>query len=210
MEPKTKEEIMVDVNEKLKELNEMERTAELLKSNVNEFIVGETTYKVHKPTAREKDELNKERMKKYIEFLNDSSYLFRDQLAQLLKKKGVDIAAMEKESLRIHANEKELLKRLAKITIKQDVEALKEQIIQVRLESQELFLKKEDYLRYCIEKQLEDFVRFYVLYQVLEIKNGETWEKAYKSYEDFQKADDDLLLGRAAQVLSYMIYNDGL
>jgi hypothetical protein len=47
-----------------------------------------------------------------------------------------------------------------------------------------------------------------MLYLVLEVKNGETWEKVYKTYSDYENSDDEILLGRATQILAGLVYND--
>ena len=207
MEPQN-EEMIRDVAKKLSELSEMERTADLLHNNNHEFLYKENTYRIHRPLAWEKDEINKERMKKYIEFLSDPAYLFKKQLIELLKKKNIDISKMDNDTQRLNNKEKELLKQLAVATIKQDVDILKQEIQDVRIEIQTIFYDKEELLKYCIEKQLEDFVRFYLLYMVLEIKKEDKWERTYKNFDEFQKSDDDLLLGRAAQVLGALVFNE--
>lgn len=205
-----KQAIMADVTKKMAQLSEMEQMSEFLKSNVHEFLYKEKTYRVHKPSSIEKDEINKERMKKYIAFLQDDAYIFRKQLVALLKKKAIDIPKMEEEAHKIYVQEQALHKRLAKTEIEADLEPLKKKIEELREKANEIFVQKEEFLRYCIEKQLEDFVRFYILYVVLEVKNGETWERVYKTYAEFEAADEDLLLGRAAQVLAVLVYNDNL
>lgn len=206
----TKQAIMEDVTRKMAQLQDMEQMTDFLKSNVQEFRYKEATYRVHKPNAVEKDALAKERMKKYISFLQDDAYMFRKQLVDLLKKKGVDISKMEQDAKQLYLKEQELHRKLAKTEIEKDVEALKKTIQEFREKASDIFVQKEEYLKYCIEKQLEDFVRFYLLYLVLEVKNGEAWERVYKAYEEFEAADDDLLLGRAAQVLAVIIYHDKL
>ena len=203
-----KEELIKEMNTKLAQLQELEQAESFLKNNVNEFICNKKTYRVHRPLAFEKDLINKRRMEKYIEFLNNPSYLFRKQLIMLLENKGVNITAMEQLGQTLYNEEKELLKRLAQTSMEPDITALKEQIQECRDAQKSNFIECEELQKYCIEKQLEDVVRFYVLFLVLEVKNGEVWERAYKTYEDFEKSDDDLMLGRAAQVLAVLLYND--
>jgi hypothetical protein len=198
------------LTEKLQELQDEATTSNLVKNNVNEFMYKDKVYRVHLPVAFEKDLLTKERMKKYIEFLKDPMYMFRNQLISLLKTKGVDILKMEREIEKLYGKEKELLKRLAISEEKDDITTLKSAISDLRYETQQIYFERDEYLKFCIEKQLEDAVRLYLVYLVLEVKNGETWEKAYKTYDEFEKSDDDIMLGRAAQILSVLVYNDKL
>lgn len=205
-----KQQIMEEVNKKLIELTEMEQMESFLKSNVNEFQYKEQIYRVHKPKAYEKDEANKERMKKYLKMLQDPDYKFRKEWVSLYKTKDIDIDKMESNSRNSYVEEKELLRRLGKTEDVKDVVTLKKRILELREEQQQIFIEKEDLLKYCIEKQLEDFIRFYLLYLLLEVKNGDTWERVFKSYAEFESFDDDLLLGRAAQVLAVIVYNANL
>lgn len=210
MAKETKEQLTELMTKKLAELKALEETQDFLRDNINEFMFKEKLYRVHRPVAWEKDQVNKERMKQYIDFLQDDKYLFRKQLIVLLLDKGVDVIAMEKDAQKMFNEEKELLKRLAQTTMEPDISTFKKQIEDIRLLQQENFIERDSLLKYCIETQLEDFCRFYLLYLVLEVKNGEEWQKVYKTYEDFQKSDDDLMLGRAAQVLAFIIYHDSL
>ena len=206
---KTKEDLIKDVTQKLVEINAIDQTASLVKNNVGEFKYKDSTYRVRKPVAFEKEEIDVHQMKKYVEFLQNPSYLFRKQIVDYLKKKGIDIVKMESDAQQLYKSEKELLKVLALTTMKKEIDNLEAQINTIRYEAQKLFLEKEELLKYCIEKQLEDAVRFYLLYLVLEIKNDDKWEKYYKTYQDFEKADDDVMLGRATQILSTLVYSDG-
>jgi hypothetical protein len=207
---KKREELIKETTQKLGQLSELEQAEQLLKNNFTEFEYGGKTYRVHRPNAIDKEAIAKKRMEKYVEFLQNPNYLFRKQLQMLLENKGVNITAMEQLAQTMYNEEKELLKRLANTTTEPDITTLKTQIEDVRIAQKANFIEKEELLKYCIEKQLEDVVRFYLLFLVLEVKNGETWEKLYKTYEDFEKSDEDILLGRAAGILAVLLYNDSL
>lgn len=206
----TKEEISIEMTEKLNQLKAMDEARELVRDNINEFSYKGNLYKVHRPLSWEKDEIKVQRTVKYTEFLENPKYRFKKQLVMMLAEKGVDVMAMERDAQKLFNEEKNLLKRLAQTTTEPDITTLKKDIDDVRVLQEENFVEREGLLQYCIEKQLEDHCRFYLLYLVLEVKNGEAWEKVYKTYQDFQKADDDIMLGRAAQLLAYLIYNESI
>jgi len=65
-------------------------------------------------------------------------------------------------------------------------------------------------LKYCIEQQLEDFLKIYLVYIVLEIKINDKWERVYKSFEEFMASPDELLQAKAAQMFAVMIYHENL
>jgi hypothetical protein len=206
----TKEEITTEMTEKLNQLKAMDETRELVRDNVNEFSYKNKLYRVHRPLSWEKDEIKNQRTIKYTEFLENPNYRFKKQLVILLAEKGVDVLAMERDAQKLFNEEKNLLKRLAQTTTEPDITTIKKDIEDVRVLQEENFVEREGLLQYCIEKQLEDHCRFYLLYLVLEVKNSDAWEKVYKTYQDFQNADDDIMLGRAAQILAYLIYNESI
>ena len=188
----------------------MDLLEQYLKDNVNEFVFQDKHYKVHKPTILEKEVANKERMKKYFDMLKDPSYMFRKALVALYRTKNIDIDGMDLEVKNLFLNEKGLLKRLGGTEDPADIDLLEKEIINIRNQQQEIFIQKEELLKYCIEKQLEDFLKFYLIYLVLEVKNGENWEKVYKSFDEFMKSNDDILQAKAAQVFAVMIYHENI
>ena len=204
------EKMMDEVAVKLREINEMDVLEQYLQDSINEFVYLDKHYRVHKPTPVEKEVANKERMKKYFEMLKDSNYMFRKALVSLYKTKNIDIDAMDFEVKNLFLSEKGLLKRLGETADPQDIELLEKEIMSIRRQQQDIFLQKEELLKYCIEQQLEDFLKFYLVYLVLEVKNGENWERVYKSYVDFMNSPDDMLQAKAAQVFAVMLYNENI
>lgn len=205
-----KEQLITDVAKKIKELNELDSLEQLLKDNKHEFILKDKHYRVRKPTGIEKDEANKERMKKYFDMLKDPAYMFRKQLLALYKKKNVDVEAMEKTIKDLYLQEKSFYKKLAVTEDKADIEVIEQEIEDRRRQQQELFYEKEELLKYCIEKQLDDFLKIYLVYLCLEVKQNDKFERVYKSYSEFIEADDELLQAKAAQLLAVMIYNENI
>jgi len=204
------EKMMTDVAIKLRELNDIDVLEQFLKSNVNEFIFCDKHYRVQKPNPIQKEEANKERMKRYFTMLKDSAYMFRKSLVLLYKEKNIDIDAMDREVKNLYLTENGLLKKLGNTQDPMDIEVLEKEIEVIRKQQQEMFIQKEELLKYCIEHQLDDFLKFYLVYLVLEVKNGDKWERVYKSYEDFMASPDEILQAKAAQVFAVMIYNENL
>ena len=202
--------LMTEVAIKIKELNEMDVLEQLLKDNINEFMFEEKHYRVRKPTPIEKEVANKERMKKYFEMLKDPVYMFRKQLVTLYLAKNISIDKMDMENKNLYLNEQNLLKKLATAQTPKDIEGLEKEIEDLRQQQNEIFVQKDELLKYCIEQQLDDFLKFYLIYLVLEVKNGDNWEKVYKSYDEFMASPDEILQAKAAQTLSLMIYHEKL
>ena len=202
--------IAQDVATKLKELNEMDVLEQYLQNNVNEFMFQEKIYKVHKPNSIEKEQANKERMIRYFSMLKDYNYMFRKDLVKLYNSRGLDVDNFDREIKKQALKENKLLKQLNGTTDVKDIEVLEKEIEALRIKQQELALEKDELMKYCIEQQLEDFLKMYLIYMVLEVKNGEVWDKVYKSFDDFMKSPDDLLQAKAAQVFAVMLYHEAI
>jgi hypothetical protein len=167
-------------------------------------------YRVRKPNSLEKEVANKERMKKYFTMLKDADYMFRKDLEKLYKTKNVDLTAMDREAKNLFVSEQNLLKRLGVSSDPSDIKLLEEEIETLRSQQQEIFVEKEELLKYCIEKQLDDFLKMFLIYLVLEVKEGDKWEKVYKSFDEFMTSTDELLQGKAAQVFAVMIFHENV
>jgi hypothetical protein len=205
-----KQKLMEEVALRIKEINEIDLLEQMLKDNINEFIFKDQHYRVRKPTPPEKEQANKERMIRYIAFLKDPAYMFRKQIVALCKAKGVDIDAMEFKMKQLGLQEHELYKRLDGNQDPADIELLEKEILSVQEQQKDVFLEKEELLKYCIEKQLDDFLKFYLVYLVLEVYKNDKWNRVYMTYEEFMESPDEILQAKAAQILALMINNESI
>lgn len=194
-----------DLAIKLKELNELDAVEALLKNNVNEFIYNDLHYRVHKPNPMEKEIANKERMKKYFEMVKDPAYMFKKDLMKIYETRGINIDAMELKIKNLYCKEQGIMSRLAQTQDPADIKLYKDEIEKLRYEQAELHYQIDDLLKFCIEQQMEDFVRCYLLYLVIETRINNVWEKTYESYEAFMASKDELLQAKAAQVFAVML-----
>lgn len=205
---KVKEELAQEVATKLKELNEVDFLEQLLKDNSSEFIWKEKHYRVRQQTIYDKEDEHKQKMIKYLVMLRDPNYVFKKELLELYKTKNIDIDLMEKQIKQIVLKVHELYKRLNLVTTPKDIQFLEKEITTLEKQQQELFIEKEQLLEFCIETQLDDFVKMYRIFQVLEVKTDETWQKVYKSFDEFKNDTDDILQAKAAQMVAVMVHNE--
>jgi len=205
-----KEKLIQDVAIKLRELNDLDMLEQFIKDNKNEFVYNEKHYRIRKPIPLEKELANKERMKKYMDYLKDPVYMFKKQLLELYRIKGIDIDGIDAEVKNLFLNEQGLLKKLALTEDPVDIEFLEKEIAESRASQQDLMLYKDELLKYCIEQQLDDFLKFYLVYLVLEIKNDEKWSRVYKSFEEYMLSSEEILQAKASQIFAVMVYNEGL
>jgi hypothetical protein len=203
-----RQQLAQEVAIKIKELSELDYLEHMLKNNVGEFTYNEKVYRVHKPNTLEKEQANKERMIRYFSMLKDSNYMFRKDLVKLYNSRGLDIESFDRQVQGLVSKENEFLKQLNNTTIPKDIDVLEKEIEIIRVKQQELIIEKSELMKYCIEQQLEDFLKMYLIYVILEVKNGEVWDKVYKSYDEFLKSPDDILQAKAAQVFAVILYHE--
>lgn len=199
---------MNEITAKLSELAQLEEYESLVKDNKIEFTVKNKDYRVRKPNGKERLDANQKKNEKFMEFLNKDNYMLQSQLIKKYEEKGVSINKIDDDILTVSKKNDDLLLRLAKTTIPNDIEKLKESIIENRNQQSELTMKKNELLQYSIEKQVEDYLNAYFTYLLLEVKEGENWTKAFSSYDEFLNAENDELIIRGAYFLAMLIYSN--
>lgn len=195
--------------EALKAISELEQSVQIetvIKDNKIEFKVGKDMFRVRKPNLAEQQEIGDIRRKKYLEFVDDDSYLFKKQWIEKYKKKGIDIDKMETDIVRMQNEIKKLLLRLAEVSDKKSIEQLKKEIFELRDKQYEISIEKTDLLSHSIEDQLTIYANSYSTYLVLEKKDGDKWIKYFKSYEDFEKSDEGELISKSFYYINLLIY----
>jgi len=206
-----KQEKVVMAKEALKAMQELEdsvRMEDIVKDNKIEFKSGDKTFRVRKPNLEEQQEVDDVRRKKYLELVRDDSYLFKKQWIETYKKKGIDINKMETDMKRITDEIRRTLLRLAKTTDKKGIGELKDQIIKLRDEQYLLSIEKTDLLSYSIEDQTYIHAKSYTAYLILERKEKDKWVKHFKDFEEFQKSDDQDLIGKLFYYYDVLIYSE--
>ena len=195
--------------EALQALSEIEQSVKMeniVKDNKIEFKVEDKLYRVRKPSFVERQEIDIARRKRYLEMVNDDSYLFRKSWIEKYKTKGINIAEKEVKVRSLQEDIKTVLLRLATAEISQDVESLKKEILRLREEQFSISMEVTDLLSYSIEEQLLIEVNKYTTYQVLEVKTESDWKRVYDTYEDFKKSDSRVI-NESFYYISYLIYS---
>ena len=195
--------------EALQALSEIEQSVKMeniVKDNKIEFKVEDKLYRVRKPSFVERQEIDIARRKRYLEMVNDDSYLFRKSWIEKYKTKGINIAEKEVKVRSLQEDIKTVLLRLATAEISQDVELLKKEVLRLREEQFSISMEVTDLLSYSIEEQLLIEVNKYTTYQVLEVKTESDWKRVYDTYEDFKKSDSRVI-NESFYYISYLIYS---
>ena len=197
--------------EGMKAISELEETVKMeniIKDNKIVFESGGKSFRVRKPTLSEQQEIDSIRRKKYMELVRDNSFMFRKQWIEIYKKKGIDINKMDDDIKRIQDDLRALLLRLAKTAEPKAVKLLKDEVNKSKDKAYGLSIEKTDLLVYSIEDQLTIHVNSYTTYIVLERNEGGKWDKAFKSYEDFEKSENDDLVGKSFYYINTLMYGN--
>ncbi len=202
---KKKSEAVKRLTRQLKELEGLEEMESLIKNNVIDFQFEKVNYRLRRPTPQEKREVSKKRTKKYTDLLREDEYMLREQLIELYEKKGISIRKLELEIIELQKQHESLLLKLAQCKIEADIKKLKEEIIDVREQTSDIFVKKSGLLQYSLEEALLEFVNTYFAYLVLEKKKKNNWVRVFKTYEELMDCENNELLTRVYYFLSILI-----
>jgi hypothetical protein len=208
-ENKNKVELAKDLLKRISNLEKEEEIESLLKDNVIEFEVKGIKYRLHKPTVQEKIEVKNFRTKKYLELLKDDKFMFKQQLIDLYKQKGIDIYDLQKQQQELQNEIEKLMLKLAELgNLPNDdpnVVELRSKILSLKEEQTILFIQERDLLSHSIEDILLEQVHLYFTYILLEKLVNDQWVKAYNSFEEFCNSSDNEVIDKALYYVSLLI-----
>ena len=206
----TKDELANEFVKSLGDLESIDEVQNMIEDNKIEFNIKKVKYRVRLLTFEENQELEKHRRKKYLEFINDDSMLFRKQWIKKYEAKGIDIDGMEDKIRNNIRKENEIMLKLAQTSDEKRVEELKAQIIELRKESALINIEKTDLLNFSIEDQLMVAVNSFYTYLVLEkLSDEKKYVKVYKDFEEFSKSQNSKLINKAFHYTDTLIYRNG-
>ena len=196
----------------LKELDELNELETIITDNKIEFVENKNTFRVRLPNQREKKELQRLQSEKYIELLQNEKYLLRNALIEVYKKQNIDIVKMDDEIIENQKQQEDLLERLAPLSDKQSVDLLKDKIIDLRKTQSEVSQQKNEYLSYCIEQQVVDYLNLYSNYLLLEVQINDKWKRYFDEYDQFLEAgsEKENLLTKSSYYLSMLVMRNVL
>lgn len=191
---------------KLQSLEEEKEVENIVKNNIIMFESKGVKYRIQLPNSEQAVEINNVRRKKRIEFMNDGSYLLKEQWNEIYKKKGVNIEEMNKEVTKIDGEIKTLYLELATKSEEKVVKELNEQLDKLKNDRIAKSMEITDLLSDSLESQLQIFVDGYVAYTILQRKEADKWVKHFENYDVFSKCEDADLLSQLFYYLSYLMY----
>ena len=191
------------VQEEVKETINLNNVENIINSNEIQFDYLGKIYKVVKPTTEQKNDAYKKKVTRYIQLLQEKDengnfiYFPEKKLKEIYKTRGIDIDSIDNVisnlNEKLTQSQEKLGKLLTEETNEKGLEVLKEEIKNINSDIIEQTVYKNNLLEYSLENQSTGYLYEYLTYIMTNVANekGE-FEKAFKSYDEFKKADSGL------------------
>jgi len=170
---------------------------DVVKNNICEFTYKEIRYRVIKPNYQQKQDIYKERVKKFTSLLKDKDYSLEKDLKQTYLSRDIDIDSMTKNIKNLENKKIDLQIKLGSLLKKEasddDCSILKKEIEDIVQEQRAIAYEKQNLLEFSIENQIILHIYNYMTYIVTEKLVGDKWVKAFSSFEEFMSSDEDLV-----------------
>lgn len=189
----------------------IDKTYELIKDNKIEFEYDEKQYRVRLLNAKEKDELDMIRRKRFGQLLKDKDILLEKDLIIAYQERGINIEEIDEEIKKLNAQIDDQNYKLGEALSKQPgdiiLKTYKDEIVRLTIKVRELVIQKSHLLEYSLENQLQNFVAQAISYLCLEEKVQNEWQRVFYSLDDFMKQDDRLIniVGMYSMYLHYRV-----
>ncbi|RLE64486.1 MAG: hypothetical protein DRJ38_05430 [Thermoprotei archaeon] len=205
-EKKTQEQIAQELATKMSEQAEVTKTEQYLENNIIEFPYKEKTYRMRRPTIREKSIVNSSKILKMNELIKQGFSFQKQLIDQLKETQGIDVEAIDVKIARLANEIKKEQDRLAPEVNKQSREAIKQKIQELKNEQYLLIVQKADYLQPSIEAQLYEHTILQFASLLLEVKNEKNeWVKVFKNFDEFIDCTNETLVNVAIHYVNVLI-----
>ena len=188
----------------------LSKIEELVKDNKITFDYNDQKYRIRLLNLREKEELDMLRRKKFGQLIKDKDILLEKDLVQQYKERGVNVEEIDDQVKKLDAEDLELQVKLGESISKNEGETIlknyEQQIQSLKMRKQILKTQKNLLLTFCLENQLLNYVAQVITYLSLDILQDGSWQRMFKSLEDFQNYTDEGLLNKAGQYSMLLQY----
>jgi len=198
--------------EEMEKESSLSKVEEMVKDNKITFEYKEKSYRVRLLNLKEKEELDQLRRKKFGQLIQDKDILLEADLIKVLKTRNIDIEEINSDIKKLDAEDLDIQLKLGDAIHKDDGETIfkryEEQIKEIRLKKAILSTRKTLLLEFSLENQLLNYVSQIITYLSLDIQNEDkTWQRMFKTLEDFQIYEDEDLINRAGQYSMLLQYS---
>jgi len=197
---------MAEINNKINELRELAIYENLIKNNYVEFTADNIKYKVRRPNLDDKDKLKIAQSKKFNELISDKDWKFRDIIIKETKEKGKDLKEFDKEVSRIDKQIMNLYEKLGQTGDKFQIDPIKQDIGELKLQKQNLINEKQFFLQFSIEDYLDYYSKLYLGYLLTEKLEKDKWISAFESEEEIRKCVNRSLVATIAFYINKIVF----
>jgi len=215
-ENKILEEKSVAIKKEIQKSVDLNLVDEIIKNNELEFEFENETYKIVKPSYKQRLEVNEKKLEKYNSLLQEKDdkgnfkYKSEDELKVLYKQRGIDIEDMDFQIMSLEVKKKNYYLKLGKLlenkADEKDLQKYRDEITKINDKEQLISFKKTQLMESSLESQIFVFVYSYFTYLLTVKLNKETkeWERAWNSYDEFIEVKEELV-NKAAFYVSVVI-----
>ncbi len=200
------------VKNKVAEAIDKDFVEDITRDNKMEFTYEGVKYRIAKPNYEQKQQIYRERVKKFTELLKDSSFSLEKDLKKTYLLRDIDIESMTNKIKVLQAKKEDIQFKLGELlkvdASEKDCNILKSEIESIVQEQTNIALEKQSYLEFSIENQVTLHMYNFMTYLITEKQTGENWSKAFKNFDEFMKSDENLV-GKLAFLIT-MTYQDGI
>jgi len=183
--------------DEMQETYQIDKVQDLIRDNKIEFSYEDREYRVRLLNAKEKDELDMVRRRKFGQLLKDKDILLEKDLIIAYQEKGIDIEDLDSKiknlNAQIEAQNYKLGEALAKSPGDSILNTYKKEIINLTYKLHELTIQRGHLLEYSLENHLQNFIAQAISYLCLDIKVEDKWVRAFGTLDDFMSQDDRLV-----------------
>jgi predicted house-cleaning noncanonical NTP pyrophosphatase (MazG superfamily) len=186
-----------EIKKEMQELINMATVQELLQKNEITFTFDKKDYRIKKPNFKQKQEAYSKRIEKFTELLSNDKYKLENDLKTVYLKRNIDINKMDRDINTWISKRDGLRLKLGEAIKNQasdnELEAFKKELEVIMRMIQQMSMQKMQLLEFSIENQVSMYTYSYLTFLVVEIKNGDNYEKLWKTFEEYEAADNNLL-----------------
>jgi len=175
----------------------MSKVADMIKDNKIEFEFGGKQYRVRLLNSKEKDDLDTLRRKKFGNLLQDKDILLEKDLIRIYKERGIDVDSIDKKIRQIQIQISAVQYKMGVVLENNGGDTVlntyKNEVVTLKQQMYELIIQKNHLLNFSLENQLKNYEAKIISYLSLEVKQGDTWVKAYTNIDNFLVSDEKLI-----------------
>jgi len=176
---------------------QIDRVKDLIQNNEILFEYNEKQYKVRLLNAKEKDELDMIRRRRFGQLLKDKDILLESDLIVAYQEKGINISEIDEQIKKINAELAAQNYKLGEALVKTPgdtiLKSYKLEILKLTYQLNELIIQRSHLLEYSLENYLQIFVAQAISYLCLDVKIEDKWVRAFGTLDEFLTQEDKLI-----------------